>query len=259
MYGEHRSQFKDEAPESSGFRAIDLEMAGHDRLCSPFFCGGRAKPGRNIVFQFGTIPLSGRRKMVASLCDPDRPGMFFLGNLAGGQGRLALSGSDQFRLAAFRTRHAGGIGLYPVVFPAGICGHPGIQSADLWHLPNTLDLQFFAGLGGHLQPPGFPGHLGPNRAMHLSGICSASVRGAAASPGSRRSHCCIRLGLQHIALPLTFDMRFMLFRFLSFLPLAVVMTLICLRTRRLIPFIVAHWLVDMLGVLTGLILPMMVK
>jgi membrane protease YdiL (CAAX protease family) len=54
-------------------------------------------------------------------------------------------------------------------------------------------------------------------------------------------------------------MRFMLFRFLSFLPLAVVMTLICLRTRRLIPFIVAHWLVDMLGVLTGLILPMMVK
>jgi membrane protease YdiL (CAAX protease family) len=66
-------------------------------------------------------------------------------------------------------------------------------------------------------------------------------------------------GIQHIALPLTFDLRFMLYRFLSFLPLAVVMTLVYLRTRRLIPFIVAHWAVDMIGVLTGIILPMVVK
>lgn len=65
--------------------------------------------------------------------------------------------------------------------------------------------------------------------------------------------------IQHIALPLTFDLRFMLFRFLSFLPLAVVMTLIFLRTRRLFPFIVAHWAVDMLGILTGMILPMLAK
>jgi membrane protease YdiL (CAAX protease family) len=66
-------------------------------------------------------------------------------------------------------------------------------------------------------------------------------------------------GIQHIALPLTFDIRFMLFRFLSFVPLAIVNTLIYLRTRRLIPFIVAHWAVDMIGILTGIILPMMMK
>jgi uncharacterized protein len=66
-------------------------------------------------------------------------------------------------------------------------------------------------------------------------------------------------GIQHIALPLTFDWHFMLFRFLSFLPLAVVMTLVYLRTRRLIPFIVAHWAVDMIGILTGIILPMIMK
>ena len=66
-------------------------------------------------------------------------------------------------------------------------------------------------------------------------------------------------GIQHIALPITLDMRFMFFRFLSFIPLAVVMTLIYLRTRRLIPFIVAHWAVDMIGILTGLILPMLGK
>ena len=66
-------------------------------------------------------------------------------------------------------------------------------------------------------------------------------------------------GIQHIALPLTFDMRFMFFRFLSFIPLAVVMTLIYLRTRRLIPFIVAHWAVDMIGILTAVILPILGK
>lgn len=66
-------------------------------------------------------------------------------------------------------------------------------------------------------------------------------------------------GIQHIALPMGFNTRFMIFRFLSFVPLAVVMTLIYLRTRRLIPFIVAHWAVDMLGILTSIILPMIRK
>jgi hypothetical protein len=42
----------------------------------------------------------------------------------------------------------------------------------------------------------------------------------------------------------------------SFAPLAVVTPLIYLRTRLLIPFIVAHWFVDMLGILFGIILPM---
>lgn len=66
-------------------------------------------------------------------------------------------------------------------------------------------------------------------------------------------------GIQHIALPFTFDVRFMLFRFLSFLPLAVAMALVYLRTRRLIPFVVAHWAVDMFGILTGIVLPMLMK
>jgi membrane protease YdiL (CAAX protease family) len=37
------------------------------------------------------------------------------------------------------------------------------------------------------------------------------------------------------------------------------MTLIYLRTRRLIPFVVAHWAVDMIGILTAVILPMLGK
>ncbi|MBN1855629.1 MAG: CPBP family intramembrane metalloprotease [Dehalococcoidia bacterium] len=63
-------------------------------------------------------------------------------------------------------------------------------------------------------------------------------------------------GIQHVALPLTFDVQFALFRFLSFLPLAVAMTLVYLRTRRLVPLVIAHWVVDMAGIVNGIILPM---
>lgn len=91
------------------------------------------------------------------------------------------------------------------------------------------------------------------------GYALPRLEGALRSPGLAVSLVAFGWGLQHIALPYTGDLRFMLFRFLSFLPLAAVMALIYLRTRRLIPFIVAHWAVDMLGVLSGVIAPMLIK
>jgi membrane protease YdiL (CAAX protease family) len=79
------------------------------------------------------------------------------------------------------------------------------------------------------------------------------------SPGLAISLVAFGWGIQHIALPFIVDWRFMLFRFLSFLPLAIVMTLVYLRKRRLIPLMVAHWAVDMFGILSGIILPMFLK
>ncbi len=52
------------------------------------------------------------------------------------------------------------------------------------------------------------------------------------------------LAAQHAALPLIFDWRFALWRFSAFVPLAFVVGLIYLRTRRLIPLMVAHGLID---------------
>jgi hypothetical protein len=49
---------------------------------------------------------------------------------------------------------------------------------------------------------------------------------------------------QHCALPFVPDWRFLLFRFLSFLPGVLMLMLIYLRTRRLAPLIVAHWPMD---------------
>ena len=50
--------------------------------------------------------------------------------------------------------------------------------------------------------------------------------------------------LQHSFMPLTFDPKFMAFRLLSPIPFSVFQTLLYLRIRRLVPFAIAHALMD---------------
>lgn len=52
--------------------------------------------------------------------------------------------------------------------------------------------------------------------------------------------------LQHSALPVVLDWRFVIWRMLAFFPGCVVFALIYQRTRRLPPLIVAHWPMDIL-------------
>ena len=61
--------------------------------------------------------------------------------------------------------------------------------------------------------------------------------------------------LQHAFMPLTFDAKFMGFRLLSAVPLSVFNTLLYLRLRRLVPFAIAHALMDGASVLIGVLLP----
>jgi membrane protease YdiL (CAAX protease family) len=61
---------------------------------------------------------------------------------------------------------------------------------------------------------------------------------------------------QHVVMPLTFDPKFMAFRLLSPLPFSLFQTLLYLRLRRLIPFAIAHALMDGAGVLVGVLLPL---
>jgi len=49
---------------------------------------------------------------------------------------------------------------------------------------------------------------------------------------------------QHVVMPLTFDAKFMAFRLLSSVPFSLFLTVLYLRFRRLIPFAVAHALMD---------------
>ena len=61
--------------------------------------------------------------------------------------------------------------------------------------------------------------------------------------------------LQHAFMPLTFDPRFMAFRLLSPVPQSIFVTSLYLRVRRLVPFAIAHALMDGASVLIGVLLP----
>ena len=63
--------------------------------------------------------------------------------------------------------------------------------------------------------------------------------------------------IQHSAMPLRLDLHFILWRALTSLPVMVVMSLIFIRTRRLMPLIVAHWTADALAVLITALLPVL--
>jgi hypothetical protein len=52
---------------------------------------------------------------------------------------------------------------------------------------------------------------------------------------------------QHCALPFVPDWKYLVFRFLSFLPGVLMLLLVYMRTRRLGPLIVAHWPMDIMA------------
>jgi hypothetical protein len=62
---------------------------------------------------------------------------------------------------------------------------------------------------------------------------------------------------QHVVMPLLFDAEFMAFRLLSAVPNSVFQIVLYLRVRRVIPFAIAHALMDGAGVLTGVLLPLL--
>ena len=63
--------------------------------------------------------------------------------------------------------------------------------------------------------------------------------------------------LQHAALPLELDFHYAAMRMLSFFPLTVIMPLLYLRTRRLLPFITAHWIMDTTAAVMGTLMPLL--
>ena len=59
--------------------------------------------------------------------------------------------------------------------------------------------------------------------------------------------------LQHSFMPLTFDGRFMVYRLLAPIPFSILQALLYLRLRRVVPFAVAHALMDGATVLIPLL------
>lgn len=66
----------------------------------------------------------------------------------------------------------------------------------------------------------------------------------------------IFLALQHLTLPITMDLKFMIWHAVSILPLAFAVALLYVKFRRLIPIMIVHYLFDVLAVI-GLFLASM--
>jgi hypothetical protein len=60
---------------------------------------------------------------------------------------------------------------------------------------------------------------------------------------------------QHALMPLIFDAKYVVFRALSPIPFSVFQTLLYLRLRRILPFAIAHALMDGAGSVIGVLLP----
>ena len=152
-----------------------------------------------------------------------------------------------------------GLGFILWVFPlamAGITGCSLLMFGSPQPPPTYSPLPVWAAVYSLLI---FPAIWGVMEQCTYQGYVLPRLEALFSRPGPAIAIVAFGWGIQHIALPLMFDWRYMAYRFLSFLPLAVISTLVYLRTRRLIPFIVAHWAVDMLGVLSGIIVPMLIK
>lgn len=61
--------------------------------------------------------------------------------------------------------------------------------------------------------------------------------------------------LQHIAIPFAFDGKFLLWRFLSFVPLLLFWVLTYAKMQRLTSLVIVHWFMDVFAILTILFLP----
>ena len=169
-------------------------------------------------------------------------------------------GMRLFDLVGFeRARLVGdvllGLALVPVSL-AFILG--GIYAAG-WLLYGTLTPPY---LFGSLPLPAafygvlvFPFVWGLTEQMTYNGYLAPRFQVLCRS--TSRAVACVAFAwsFQHVVMPLTFNAKFMVFRLLSPVPFSVFGVLLYLRLRRLLPFAIAHALMDSASVLLGVLLP----
>ena len=101
----------------------------------------------------------------------------------------------------------------------------------------------------------FPFVWGLTEQMTYNGYLAPRFRVLCRSTGLSVAVVSIVWSFQHALMPLTLDPKFMAVRALSPLPFSVFQTLLYLRLRRLIPFAIAHALLDGASAFIGVLLP----
>ena len=170
-------------------------------------------------------------------------------------------GIGLFDLVGFERARLGrdtllGFALVPVslVFILG-----GVYAAA-WVLYGTLTPPYLFGFGSLPLPAALYGVLvwpfiwGLTEQMTYNGYLAPRFQVLCRSTGPAIACVAFAWAMQHAFMPLTFDSKFMAFRLLAAIPNSVFQTLLYLRVRRLVPFAIAHALMDGASVFIGVLL-----
>lgn len=101
----------------------------------------------------------------------------------------------------------------------------------------------------------FPALWGFTEQLTYNGYLLPRFRRACRSTVAAIALVAFAWSFQHALQPLTFDPRFMLYRFLAPIPQSIFFCVAYLRIRRLLPFVIAHGLMDSGDALVSVPLP----
>ncbi len=146
-----------------------------------------------------------------------------------------------------------GIGLFLLVFPVFVGG--GLLSCLVFY--GTLQVNAYPGiLGGRVLPAWAIAYSlslwwliwSPTEEMTYQAYVLPRIQALSGRTWVAVIVVSFWWSLQHSFLPFIPDLRLVIWRFVAFLPGVIALTLIYLRTRRLAPLIMAHWLMDIAAV-----------
>jgi membrane protease YdiL (CAAX protease family) len=181
-----------------------------------------------------------------------------LGCLAGLLWLVRREGLRLTDLLGFDRRRLGrdvliGLGLILVMFPITIIGGTMLASQLVF---GTLEAPMYAGdLTGRVLPLwGVVYSLAiwwviwsPTEELTFNGYLLPRLEALTQSPWLAVGVVGLLWAAMHAAIPTLWDARYLAWRTLSFLPLTLAMAALYLRTRRLVPFVLAHWCMDIIG------------
>ena len=170
-------------------------------------------------------------------------------------------GTSLWALGSFDRRRMGrdillGFGLFLATFPIALAGMI-LAGIGLYGSYASTPI-----VGGHLPLWAgwvsvliFPVINSVTEQMTYSAYSLPRARALAGSKFWAVAIIAFLFAFQHTALGLIFDWRFLLYRFISYLPLCIIVPVLYLRLRRLTPLIVCHWCLDLTGSVSLMLMP----
>ncbi len=138
--------------------------------------------------------------------------------------------------------------ILTLLIPSGAIGYLGVYLAGIWLYGNTPPAFMFQSLpiwAAVFSVIFFPLSNALIETTTYFGYSFQRIAGLSHNQWLAWVLAATFLALQHIAIPLYLDLKYILWRFLSFLPFAFFAGYIYLRIRRLRPIMVLHYLADL--------------